>query len=127
MEKEKNKMYDGGITLIALVVTVVVLLILAGVSLNLVIGNEGILTRSKEAVDKYGKQAENEQQGLDDVEGRSELNSPGDEIIPSQRGHHNGLGFGRKFPAAHFFQQRVAIHLRHDDVGDHDLKRFFAQ
>ena len=68
MKKEKNKRYDGGITLIALVVTVVVLLILAGVSLNLVIGNEGILTRSKEAVDKYGKQAENEQQGLNDVE-----------------------------------------------------------
>ena len=36
--------------------------------MNLVIGNEGILTRSKEAVDKYGKQAENEQQGLNDVE-----------------------------------------------------------
>ena len=68
MKKEKNKKYEVGITLIALVVTVVVLLILAGVSLNLVIGNEGILTRSKEAVDKYGKQAENEQQGLDDVE-----------------------------------------------------------
>ena len=68
MKKEKNKRYEGGITLIALVVTVVVLLILAGVSLNLVIGNEGILTRSKEAVDKYGKQAENEQQGLNDVE-----------------------------------------------------------
>ena len=68
MKKEKNKRYDGGITLIALVVTVVVLLILAGVSLNIVIGNEGILTRSKESVDKYGKQAEKEQQGLDDVE-----------------------------------------------------------
>ena len=68
MKKEKNKKYDGGITLIALVVTVVVLLILAGVSLNLVIGNEGILTRSKEAVDKYGKQAENEQQALNDIE-----------------------------------------------------------
>ena len=68
MKKEKNKRYDGGITLVALVVTIVILLILAGVSLNLVIGNEGILTRSKEAVDKYGKQAENEQQGLNNVE-----------------------------------------------------------
>ncbi len=68
MEKEKNKKYEGGITLVALVVTIVILLILAGVSLNLVIGNEGILTRSKEAVDKYGKQAENEQQALNDVE-----------------------------------------------------------
>ena len=68
MKKEKNKKYEGGITLVALVVTIVILLILAGVSLNLVIGNEGILTRSKEAVDKYGKQAENEQQALNDVE-----------------------------------------------------------
>ena len=68
MKKEKNKRYEGGITLVALVVTIVILLILAGVSLNLVIGNEGILTRSKDTVDKYGRQAENEQQGLNDVE-----------------------------------------------------------
>ena len=52
MKKEKNKKYDGGITLVALVVTIVILLILAGVSLNLVIGNEGILTRSKESKTK---------------------------------------------------------------------------
>ena len=52
MEKEKNKKYDGGITLVALVVTIVVLLILAGVSLNLVLNKEGILTRSKESKTK---------------------------------------------------------------------------
>ena len=68
MEKEKNKIHERGITLIALVITIVVLLILAAVSLNLVIGNEGILTRSKDTVDKYGRQAENEQRGLNDVE-----------------------------------------------------------
>lgn len=38
-----------GITLIALAVTIVVLLILAGVSLNLVIGNSGIITKAKES------------------------------------------------------------------------------
>ena len=38
-----------GITLIALVVTIVVLLILAGVSLNLLIGNNGIITRARQA------------------------------------------------------------------------------
>ena len=36
--------------------------------MNLVMGNEGILTRSKEAANKYGKQTENEQQGLNNVE-----------------------------------------------------------
>ena len=45
--KKTRKM--KGITLIALVVTIVVLLILAGVSINLVIGDNGIITRAKEA------------------------------------------------------------------------------
>ena len=40
---------ERGITLIALVVTIVVLLILAGVSLNLILGNNGIITKSKES------------------------------------------------------------------------------
>lgn len=39
----------NGITLISLVVTIVVLLILAGVSINLVLGNNGIIKKAKEA------------------------------------------------------------------------------
>lgn len=40
---------ERGITLIALVVTIVVLLILAGVSLSMVLGNNGIITKAKES------------------------------------------------------------------------------
>ena len=40
---------SGGITLIALVVTIIVLLILAGVSLNLISGSDGILGRATSA------------------------------------------------------------------------------
>ena len=40
---------ERGITLIALVVTIVVLLILAGISLSLVLGNNGIITKAKES------------------------------------------------------------------------------
>ena len=40
---------ERGITLIALVVTIVVLLILAGVSINLVLGNNGIISKAKES------------------------------------------------------------------------------
>ena len=39
-----------GITLLALVVTIIVLLILAGVTISSITGNNGILTRTKEAV-----------------------------------------------------------------------------
>ena len=47
--KETNIKKEKGITLVALVVTIVVLLILAGVSLNLLIGNNGIMTRAKQS------------------------------------------------------------------------------
>ena len=36
-----------GITLIALVITIIILIILAGVSINLVVGDNGIITTAK--------------------------------------------------------------------------------
>ncbi len=47
-----RKTKQTGITLVALVVTIVVLLILAGVSINLVLGENGLITQAKEAKDK---------------------------------------------------------------------------
>ena len=49
MKKNTRDKRERGITLIALVVTIVVLLILAGVSLNLVLGNNGIITKAQDA------------------------------------------------------------------------------
>ena len=46
-----------GITLIVLVITIVVLLILAGISLSFVLGNEGILKRATNAADKTDEAA----------------------------------------------------------------------
>ena len=43
---------EKGITLIALVVTIVVLLILAGVSINALFGDTGIINKAKEAQNK---------------------------------------------------------------------------
>ena len=51
MSKFKN---SRGITLVALIITIIVLLILATVSINLVINN-GILDKAKTAVDKYSE------------------------------------------------------------------------
>ena len=39
---------NKGITLVSLVVTIIVLIILAGVSINLVLGENGIITRAKQ-------------------------------------------------------------------------------
>ena len=53
---KKNK----GITLVALVVTIVVLLILAGVSINLVLGNNGIIAKAKDAETKSAEASQND-------------------------------------------------------------------
>ena len=57
----KNK---KGITLVALVVTIVVLLILAGVSINLVLGNNGIIAKAKEAETKSAEASQNDLIGM---------------------------------------------------------------
>ncbi len=43
----KNLKEKQGITLIALIITIIVLLILAGVSIAMLTGDNGILTRTK--------------------------------------------------------------------------------
>ena len=58
--QEKNKKQTNGITLIALVITIVVLLILAGVSINLVLGPNGLISKAQEAALKTGEAEEKE-------------------------------------------------------------------
>ena len=55
MNKKLKIKQEKGITLIALVVTIVVLLILAGVSISLVLNNNGVISKAKEARDKYAE------------------------------------------------------------------------
>ena len=55
---------NKGITLVALVVTIVVLLILAGVSINLVLGNNGIIAKAKDAETKSAEASQNDLKGM---------------------------------------------------------------
>ncbi len=55
-----------GITLIALVVTIVVLLILAGVSIRMLLGEDGLIKMATKSVDEYNKSSDEEQKQLDD-------------------------------------------------------------
>ena len=60
----KEKVYEKGITLIALVITIIVLLILAGVTLRIVM-NGGIIEKSQNAVDRYSQAQQNETEKLE--------------------------------------------------------------
>ena len=57
-----------GITLVALVVTIVALLILAGVSINLVLGNNGIIAKAKDAETKSAEASQNDLKEMSNLE-----------------------------------------------------------
>ena len=66
-KREKEIFTNRGITLVALIITIIVLLILAGVSLSFVF-NGGILDKAQQAVDKYQNESEKEQDILDKID-----------------------------------------------------------
>lgn len=58
---KSKKKFENGITLIALVVTIIILLILAGIAIMMLTGKDGILNRAMEAKDLTGTAQEEEQ------------------------------------------------------------------
>ena len=66
-KEKRNCKNQNGVTLIALVVTIVVLLILAGVSVNALFGNNGIIEKAKEAQNKMDKATENDQKEINEL------------------------------------------------------------
>lgn len=85
MRKLQEKKYEKGITLVALVVTIVVLLILAGVSISTVIGDNGIITKAKEAETKTNEGQAKDEMSLVVVEYYvSESNETLEEFLKSK-------------------------------------------
>ena len=93
----KNK----GITLVALVVTIVVLLILAGVSINLVLGNNGIIAKAKDAETKSAEASQNDLKGMNGLVSEMEgaLAGNGSTGSGSGNGGAGGSGADTKVPA----------------------------
>ena len=63
----KNYSNQTGITLIALVVTIVVLLILAGVSINAIFSENGIIKRAKDAQNKMDQATQNDLDSINEL------------------------------------------------------------
>ena len=74
MKKEK------GITLIALVVTIIVLIILAGVSINLVLGENGIVNKAQKAKENMELAQIEEEKELNELYAQLEAESPENKI-----------------------------------------------
>ena len=86
MKKEIKNKQERGITLIALVVTIIIMLILAGVSIKLAIDNNGVIENAKEAKDQYEQAQANDESGLNDLS--SELRRQ----LDANRNNNSGSG-----------------------------------
>ena len=79
---DKSKKRNKGITLIALVITIIVLILLAGVTITLVVGDSGLIEKAKDAKVNMTIAEGEEQVGLDGLYG---------EIIESERGSNSNI------------------------------------
>ena len=66
--RKQERREEKGITLVALVVTIIVLIILAGVTLNIVLDNDGIINKAKQVADDYENAQREEQELLGQIE-----------------------------------------------------------
>ena len=66
--KKQERREEKGITLVALVVTIIVLIILAGVTLNIVLDQNGIINKAQQATEDYDTAQREEQELLGVVE-----------------------------------------------------------
>lgn len=61
----KSKANENGVTLVSLVVTIIILLILAGVAINIALGDNGIINKTQKAREIYENASSKEQDVLD--------------------------------------------------------------
>ena len=56
---------ENGITLIALIITIIILLILASISISAVLGDNGIIKRTQEVGEKWRKAEKDDQESIE--------------------------------------------------------------
>ena len=74
MKRGKKKM-EKGITLVALIITVVIMIILSGIVIGGTIGNNGIFSKAKYAVNKYDEHSTNVDKELNETAEQMEENA----------------------------------------------------
>ena len=100
--EKREKLRERGITLIALVVTIIILLILAGVTLNIALSNNGLFEKAKGGAEKYKEAQTNEEELITDLEkeidnyGGTTPNNPTKLIIMEVEIHHHQLKYQKQ-------------------------------
>lgn len=87
-----NESSIRGITLISLIITIIILLVLAGVVINLSVGENGIIGKTQNSVDKYKQAEEKEQIGLAKYENEIDIYSSRNGVYLSDIQYNELLG-----------------------------------
>jgi type II secretory pathway pseudopilin PulG len=80
---KRQERKEGGITLVALVVTIIVLLILAGITIATLFGDNGAINKAQKAKEETEKSTQNELGALNSLEGEMENEIKGNTIQES--------------------------------------------
>lgn len=102
---KRSDLKEKGITLVALVVTIIVLLILAGISISLVLGNNGIIARARDASVVWNNAQHDEEERMGEIERQMEELGPETPVDweyaighaekhPDQSSTNNDIGIG---------------------------------
>ena len=97
--KTNLKNNEKGITLIALVITIIVLLILAGVAISMLSGENGILKQAANAKEKTVEATQDEEEKLSVIEGEIEFNYSGKNLGDYLYGNGCITGVGKNATA----------------------------
>ncbi|MCL2859873.1 MAG: type II secretion system GspH family protein [Oscillospiraceae bacterium] len=114
MNTRKNK--EKGMTLIALIVTVIVMLILAGVAIRGVI-NTGLIDKTKQATELYNNSVNDEENNINNIKNWFGDKSEEETTVPSPDGNGNWNGIVSPPKLASGMK---AVYWAKDDSGDID-------
>ena len=103
MKTKLKSKQEKGITLIALVVTIIIMLILAGVSIKLAIDNNGVIENAKEAKDQYEQAQANDESGMGDLASKLKEQLDANKNNNSGSGSSGSTVDGVPIPAGYYY------------------------
>lgn len=115
--KKEFLSFNSGVTLVALIVTIIILLILAGVSISALVGNNGILKQATNAADKAEIEDAREKIALEvvgsyDDSGRFHIDKLKENL--SNNLEIDTSGIGNKLPTGTFYLDDLNFYIDED-------------
>ena len=120
LHNKKTKLKEKGITLIALVVTIIILLILAGVTLSLATSGNGLFSRARNAADSYKKAQDDEEKLMENLTKEMDKISPKNVVtfVSDEKGNKIPIPEGFYYIGGNIDTGVVISDIKEDDLNN---------